>query len=97
MKRQLTYIHQLKDHISMDVNLAGWVYNVRSSGSLVFIECRDGSGICQCVVNKEEVSENSWETAVILKQESSIRLNGFVVSDERSIGGVELQVKALSF
>lgn len=95
MKRQLTYIHQLKDHISMDVNLAGWVYNVRSSGSLVFIECRDGSGICQCVVNKEEVSENSWETAVILKQESSIRLNGFVVSDERSIGGVELQVKRL--
>tara|TARA_Y200000002_G_scaffold121493_1_gene99735 strand:+ start:2366 stop:3871 length:1506 start_codon:yes stop_codon:yes gene_type:complete len=95
MKRQLTYIHQLKDHISMDVNLAGWVYNVRSSGSLVFIECRDGSGICQCVVNKEEVSENSWETAVSLKQESSIRLNGFVVSDERSIGGVELQVKRL--
>ena len=79
----------------MDVNLAGWVYNVRSSGSLVFIECRDGSGICQCVVNKEEVSEDSWEAAVSLKQESSIRLYGFVVSDERSIGGVELQVKRL--
>jgi Aspartyl/asparaginyl-tRNA synthetases len=95
MKRQLTYIHQLKNHISTDVDLAGWVYNVRSSGSLVFIECRDGSGICQCVVNKEEVSEDSWEAAISLKQESSIRLNGFVVSDERSIGGVELQVKRL--
>ncbi len=95
MKRQLTYIHQLKNHISTDVDLAGWVYNVRSSGSLVFIECRDGSGICQCVVNKEEVSEESWEAAISLKQESSIRLNGFVVSDERSIGGVELQVKRL--
>ena len=95
MKRQLTYIHQLKNHISTDVDLAGWVYNVRSSGSLVFIECRDGSGMCQCVVNKEEVSEDSWEAAVSLKQESSIRLHGFVVSDERSIGGVELQVKKL--
>jgi asparaginyl-tRNA synthetase len=95
MKRQLTYIHQLKNHISTDVDLAGWVYNVRSSGSLVFIECRDGSGICQCVVNKEEVSEDSWEAAISLKQESSIRLNGFVVSDERSISGVELQVKRL--
>ena len=95
MKRQLTYIHQLKNHISTDVDLAGWVYNVRSSGSLVFIECRDGSGICQCVVNKEEVSEDNWEAAISLKQESSIRLNGFVVSDERSIGGVELQVKKL--
>ncbi len=95
MKRQLTYIHQLKNHISTDVDLAGWVYNVRSSGSLVFIECRDGSGICQCVVNKEEVSEESWEAAISLKQESSISLNGFVVSDERSIGGVELQVKRL--
>ena len=95
MKRQLTYIHQLKNYISTDVDLAGWVYNVRSSGSLVFIECRDGSGICQCVVNKDEVSEDSWEAAVSLKQESSIRLYGFVVSDERSIGGVELQVKRL--
>ena len=95
MKRQLTYIHQLKNHISTDVDLAGWVYNVRSSGSLVFIECRDGSGMCQCIVNKEEVSEDSWEAAVSLKQESSIRLHGFVVSDERSIGGVELQVKKL--
>jgi asparaginyl-tRNA synthetase len=46
-------------------------------------------------VNKEEVSEDSWEAAVSLKQESSIRLHGFVVSDERSIGGVELQVKKL--
>ena len=41
------------------------------------------------------MSEDSWEAAVSLKQESSIRLNGFVVSDERSIGGVELQVKRL--
>ena len=74
MKKQLTYIHQLKNHISSEVDLAGWVYNVRSSGSLVFIECRDGSGLCQCVVNKEEVPEESWEAAVSLKQESSIRL-----------------------
>ena len=93
MKKQLTYIHQLKNHISSKVDLAGWVYNVRSSGSLVFIECRDGFGICQCVVNKVEVSEESWVAAVNLKQESSIRLHGLVVADERSIGGVELQVQ----
>ena len=68
MKKQLTYIHQLKNHISSEVDLAGWVYNVRSSGSLVFIECRDGSGLCQCVVNKEEVPEESWEAAMSLKQ-----------------------------
>ncbi len=95
MNKQLTYIHQLKNHIATDVDLAGWVYNVRSSGSLVFIECRDGSGICQCVVNKEEVSVESWDAAVSLKQESSIRLHGLVVADERSLGGVELQVKSL--
>ena len=93
MKKQLTYIHQLKNHISSEVDLAGWVYNVRSSGSLVFIECRDGSGLCQCVVNKEEVPEESWEAAMSLKQESSIRLHGLVVADERSIGGIELQVQ----
>ena len=45
------------------------------------------------MVNKEEVSEESWLAAVSWKQESSIRLHGLVVADERSIGGVEPQVQ----
>ena len=47
-----TYINQLKDHIGESVTLKGWLYNKRSSGKLVFLQMRDGTGIVQCVVFK---------------------------------------------
>lgn len=89
-----TYINQLKDHIGQDVTLKGWLYNSRSSGKLVFLQLRDGTGIVQCVVfkgNNEEVFEN----AKGLGQESSIIVTGTVKEDTRSTIGVELDVTAL--
>ena len=68
----MTYINKLADHVDKEVTLKGWVYNFRSSGSLVFIEMRDGTGITQCVVAKDDVSEYVWEAATSLKQESSL-------------------------
>ena len=47
-----TYINQLKDHIGESVTLKGWLYNKRSSGKLVFLQLRDGTGIVQGVVFK---------------------------------------------
>ena len=96
MNKEITYIKDLQEHINETVQLSGWVYNMRSSGSLVFIECRDGSGICQCILNKEELSDNEWTIASGLKQESAIQISGRVVADERSLGGVELQVTGIS-
>lgn len=89
-----TYINQLKDHIGQEVTLKGWLYNSRSSGKLVFLQLRDGTGIVQCVVfkgNNEEVFEN----AKGLGQESSIIVTGTVKEDTRSTIGVELDVTAL--
>ena len=57
-----TYINQLKDHIGEEVTLKGWLYNSRSSGKLVFLQLRDGTGIVQCVVfkgNDEAVFEKA--------------------------------------
>lgn len=88
----MTYINQLADHVDQTVTLKGWVYNYRSSGSLVFIEMRDGSGITQCVVAKDDVSEESWEAAESLRQESSLEVTGTVKADERSVGGHEIHV-----
>ena len=53
-----TYIEQLKDRVGEEVTLKGWLYNSRSSGKLVFMQLRDGTGIVQCVVfkgNDEEI------------------------------------------
>lgn len=89
-----TYINQLKDRIGQEVTLKGWLYNSRSSGKLVFLQLRDGTGIVQCVVfkgNNEEVFEN----AKGLGQESSMIVTGTVKEDTRSTIGVELDVTGL--
>lgn len=91
----MVYISNLSDHVDEEVTLKGWVYNYRSSGSLYFVEMRDGSGICQCVVAQDAVSEDAWEQTEALRQETSLEITGKVVEDERSIGGHELQVTDL--
>lgn len=91
----MVYIKKLSQHVDKEVTLKGWVYNYRSSKNLYFIELRDGSGICQCVVAKDEVDDESWEASESLRQESSVEITGNVVEDDRSIGGYELQVTNL--
>lgn len=88
----MTYIKDLADHVDNEVTLKGWVYNYRSSGSLVFVEMRDGTGLTQCVVAKDDVSEYVWEAATSLKQESSLEIIGTVKADDRSVGGHEIHV-----
>src|SRR6476620_9129013 len=87
-----TYINQLKDKIGQEVTLKGWLYNTRSSGKLVFLQLRDGSGIVQCVVFKGN-DEAVFEKAKSLGQESSIVVHGTVKEDSRSAIGVEVDVK----
>ncbi len=91
----MTYIKQLADHQDEIVTLKGWVYNSRSSKALHFIELRDGSGLCQCIVSLDEVGEEVFEAAGTLKQESSVEISGKVVKDDRSVGGYELHVTGL--
>lgn len=89
-----TYIEELKGHIGSEVTLKGWLYNSRSSGKLVFLQLRDGTGIVQCVVFKGN-NEEVFETAKGLGQESSIIVTGTVKEDARSPIGVELDVTGL--
>ncbi|MEZ5425678.1 MAG: asparagine--tRNA ligase [Pyrinomonadaceae bacterium] len=90
-----TYINQLKDHIGEEVTLKGWLYNSRSSGKLVFPQLRDGTGIVQCVVFKGNVSEETFEAAKSMGQESAFIVHGTVKKDDRSPIGVEVDVRDL--
>ncbi|HYG82533.1 MAG TPA: OB-fold nucleic acid binding domain-containing protein, partial [Pyrinomonadaceae bacterium] len=56
-----TYINQLSEHVGEEVTLKGWLYNLRSSGKLLFPQLRDGTGIVQGVVFKKAVPEETWE------------------------------------
>ena len=89
-----TYINQLKDHVGETVTLKGWLYNSRSSGKLVFLQLRDGTGIVQCVVFKGN-DEEVFEKAKGLGQESSIVVTGTVKDDARSAIGVEVDVTGI--
>lgn len=57
---------------------------------------RDGSGIAQCVVTQDNVDVASWEAAERATQESTLGITGLVVSDERQVGGYEIQATTVT-
>ncbi len=88
------YIDKIAAHVGKEVTLKGWLYNIRTSGKLMFPQLRDGTGIIQCVVSQKEVSEKVWEDFKKLTQESSIIVTG-TVSKHPKKDEFELQVKEL--
>ena len=89
-----TYINQLSQYDGKEVTLKGWLYNLRSSGKILFPQLRDGTGIVQCVVLKNAVSPETWEALKSLGQESSLVARGKVRADSRAPGGYEIDVSA---
>jgi len=87
---QAVYINKLKDHVGEEVTLRGWLFNKRSSGKVRFVILRDGTGYVQCVFFKGNVSEEAFEYADKLGQESSIEIRGKVKAEPRAPGGYEL-------
>ena len=85
-------INKLKDFIGKEVQLNGWIYNMRSIGKIWFAIVRDGTGFVQCVVTSNDVSSEVFELDSSLTQESSIQVSGIVQEDSRSDLGVELLV-----
>lgn len=85
-------IKNLKDFVGKEVQVNGWVYNIRSIGKIWFVIVRDGTGYVQCVVSKNDVSENIFSLENTLTQESSLKIKGTVQADNRSDSGVEILV-----
>ena len=85
-------IADLKDRVGQAVTLAGWLYNSRSSGKVAFLILRDGTGLCQCVVEKAVVPAELFAELEKLGQESSLSVTGTVRKEDRSVGGYELAV-----
>jgi asparaginyl-tRNA synthetase len=90
MTKPFTKISDLANFEGQKVKLAGWLYQARSSGKIQFLIIRDGTGLCQCVVEKGSVPDELFEKLKHLGQESSLTVIGTVRADERSVGGYEL-------
>lgn len=86
------YIEDIATYLGKEVVIAGWLYNKRSSGKIQFLLVRDGTEIIQCVVVKDEVSDDVFGLYEKMGFETSILVKGIVSEDKRSPFGFELQV-----
>ncbi|MBL7153402.1 MAG: asparagine--tRNA ligase [Phycisphaerae bacterium] len=87
---KIVYIEQLKNAVGQEATLCGWLYKSRSSGKVQFLIVRDGTGLCQCIIEKGKVSDELFDQLRHLGQESSLTVTGTVRADDRSVGGYEL-------
>ena len=86
-------MNQAKDYVGQTVTIGAWVANKRSSGKIAFLQLRDGKAYFQGIVVKADVTEETFELAKGLTQESSVFVTGVVQEDTRSKLGYELLVK----
>ena len=93
------WIRDIKEYEGKEITLQAWLYNKRSSGKLHFLQLRDGTGEIQAVVFKGNVSEDVFNLADKISQESSVEVKGVVKKHDRSKIGYEIDatdVKVLS-
>ncbi len=89
-----TTINNLSSHDGEVVSLKGWLFGKRSGGGVIFLQLRDGTGICQCVV--EAGKPDTFESASRLTQESSFELTGTVRKEDRAPGGYEIAGESIN-
>lgn len=87
-----TTIAQVPKYEGQEVTIGAWLSNKRSSGKIAFLQLRDGTGFIQAVVAKNDVTDETFQLAKNMTQESSIYITGNIVEDKRSPFGYEMQV-----
>ena len=87
------YLSDIADYENQEATFNGWVYNTRSVGKIWFLILRDGTGMTQCVVTKDDTPNDIFCLEKSLTQESSVSVAGVVKKEPRSVGGHEILVK----
>ncbi len=74
------------------VLVRGWLQNKRSSGGIIFALLRDGTGVIQCTLRKENVPTELFSRMLTVRVESTVELTGSAAVDKRAPGGWEIKV-----
>ncbi len=77
------------EHVTSEVNLAGWVHRRRDHGGLLFVDLRDREGVTQVVFNPE-VSKQAYAVADSLRNEYVLAVTGEVA--RRPVGTENLKL-----
>jgi len=88
-------VKDIATHLGEEIRLRGWVRNIRSSGKLLFIIFRDGSGEVQAVAFKPDLGEEAFEEAKRLSLESSVIITGIPKEHQKISGQYELAVTSV--
>jgi asparaginyl-tRNA synthetase len=75
-----------------NVRLRGWLHNRRSSGGILFLTVRDGTGFLQCTAKRDQVGQDKFTEIETVPLESTVELEGQVARDERASRGYELRI-----
>ena len=94
MPQRIT-IAEAGSHAGESVEIAGWLYNLRKSGKIVFPIVRDGTGLMQCVAVKSALPEDVFAAIKDLTQESSLVVTGKIRAEQRAVGGYEMDVEGI--
>jgi asparaginyl-tRNA synthetase len=92
------YVSEVGKYEGREVTVRGWLYNIRSSGKIIFPILRDGTGLLQTILVKNAVQPEVFEAARALTQESSVEVTGTVrkvPEGKTAPGGFELDIKDL--
>jgi len=83
-------ISEASGHLGESVTIQGWLHNTRSSGKILFLQLRDGTGVIQAVVAQSDNPE-LFAIADRLPRETSLVVTGTLREDKRAPTGCELQ------
>ncbi len=89
------FIKEMKDWVEKEIEMKGWVFNIRSSGKIYFLQFRDWTGFIQAIVEKKQVNDDVWQKVKQLTLESSVSLRGIVSQHPRKKDEFELRVSNL--
>ena len=87
-------IDQAARFIGEEITLQGWLSNKRSSGKILFLQIRDGTGILQGVLSEAD-DPSLFATADRLDRETSLLVSGSLREDRRAPNGCELKIEGI--
>ena len=85
-----------QENKTAQVSIRGWVYRERKMKDKSFLVIRDSSGIIQCVVKKDKVSEKEFNDAEKALIESSVEITGEIKEEKRAPEGFEITVTKIN-
>ncbi len=96
MAASWVYIEDIPKIQEGEVEIRGWLFNKRSSGRIVFLIIRDGTGYIQGVATLDNFTEEELESFEKIPIESSLIVVGDLRRESRAPGGYELLLKKVN-